>query len=150
MAAFQRFKCFSWHQYWHVYACRMEDVTYVIYMSTMYCALTYTICMYDNMGVKEALGPQECSHPSYIFYKIVFRTKNWNILIPHFSFVFFRISFVYFMVLGLWLFNTYNYIYFTKSPCIWLLNHNTCCTLQHFENITFWPPLLLTQLKTLL
>ena len=55
-----------------------------------------------NMSIwvsKEALGPQEYSQPSYIFYKIVFRAKNWNILIPHFSFVFFRISFVYFMVL---------------------------------------------------
>ena len=32
-----------------------------------------------NMSIwvsKEALGPQECSQPSYIVYKIVFRAKN--------------------------------------------------------------------------
>ena len=45
---------------------------------------------------KEELGPQDCSKPSYIFNKPVFRAKNWNIQIPHFSFVFFRSSFVYF------------------------------------------------------
>ena len=30
----------------------------------------------SNYLSKEALGPQECSQPSYIFYKIVFRAKN--------------------------------------------------------------------------
>ena len=48
---------------------------------------------------KEVFGPQECSQPSYIFYKIVFRAIFWNILIHHFSFVFLRISFVYLIVL---------------------------------------------------
>ena len=118
----------------------MLDMSYMTYLICM--VLWHTPYVYMLVWVsKEALGSQECSQLSYIFYKIVFRAKNWNILIPHFSFVFFRISFVYFTVLGLWLFNTYKYIYFTKSAYIWLYNHNTCCTLQNVENITFWPPL---------
>jgi len=51
--------------------------------------------IYFNMGVKEALGPQECSQPFQTSYKIVFRANNRNILFSDFSFVFFRISFVY-------------------------------------------------------
>ena len=119
----------------------MSNMSYMTYLTCMVLWHTPYVCMSIWVS-KEALGPQECSQPSYIFYKIVFRAKNWNILIPHFSFVFFRISFVYFTVLGLWLFNTYKYISFTKSPYIWLYNHNTCCTLQNVENITFWPPLI--------
>ena len=75
-----------------MYIC-MSYVRYdIVYI---YSALTYTICKYVNMGVKRTLGPQECSQPFNIFYTIVFRVKN-----NHYSFVFFRISFVYFMVLG--------------------------------------------------
>ena len=123
------------------YMSYMLNMSYMIYLTCMAFWQTPYVCMSIWVS-KETLGPQECIQPSYIFYKNVFRAKNWNILIPHFSFVFFRISFVYFTVLGLWLFNTCKYIYFTKSTYIWLFNHNTCCTLQNFENITFWPPLL--------
>ena len=60
----------------------MSDTTYMTYMTYMTCMVrchTSNVCMSIWVS-KEALGPQECSQPSKISNKIVFRAKNWNIL----------------------------------------------------------------------
>ena len=61
--------------------------------------MTYTVWHYVKMVLwvlKEPLGPQECSQLYQITYRNMLGGKTWKILWHIFSFVFFRISFVYF------------------------------------------------------
>ena len=51
-----------WHSYWHIYACQMPYVMYVVYaiyvINDTYdilCHTTYDICMYVNMGVNRSV-----------------------------------------------------------------------------------------------
>ena len=77
------------------YICK-SNVIYVKYVKydiyDMYGALTYTICMYVNMGVKRSVRTSGLQ-PTILN---MFRAKNGNILFPDFSFVVFRISFFIF------------------------------------------------------
>ena len=93
----------------------------------MYGALTYTICMYVNIGVKRSVRTSGMQPTILHSYKNVFRAKNWNILFPDLSFVFFRISFVYFA----WLSNIQlnfllvsNVIYSNGKTCLRNNNNN--------------------------
>ena len=52
--------------------------------------------IYFNMGVKRSVRTSGMQPTILDILKIVFRAKKLNILIPDFSFVFFRIFFVYF------------------------------------------------------
>ena len=46
------------------YVIYVKYVIYTIYdIHDMYSARKYTICIYVNIGVKKALGPQEFSQP---------------------------------------------------------------------------------------
>ena len=99
------------------------------------CHLAYDIHKYVNIGVKRSVSTSGMQPTSYIFYKIVFRAKDSNILIPHFSIVFLRISFVYFIVLGtllndklgLWHFLWYSVIVWDKPPCYFKFEKKVFC-----------------------
>ena len=58
----------------YIYMVYVKNVIYDIFDTYDIWHMTYI-----NMSIwvsKEALEPQECSQPSYISYKIVFRAKN--------------------------------------------------------------------------
>ena len=62
-----------------------QRTIHVIYVIFDIYDIWHLTCTYIAIWVsKEALGSQECSQPSKIIYKIVFRANNRNILFPDF------------------------------------------------------------------
>ena len=55
------------------------------------------VCQYGCQNKREDL--RNAANIEEKSYKNVLRAKNWNILFPDFSFVFFRISFVYLLII---------------------------------------------------
>ena len=105
-AAFLRSQRFFWHPYWHTYiwcmsehhTCQICHIWHIWHIWHTW-HLAYDMYKYVNMGVKRSVRTSGMQPTILYILKIVFRAKNLNILIPHFSFVFFRIFFVYFTIL---------------------------------------------------
>ena len=87
---------------------------------------------------KEAYGPQVCSPLSQITYRNIVRGKNEKSLRLIFSFVFFRISFVYFRCIVLCPLNMHENVILVK---VFLFSS---LKLETFEIITCLQPLLLS------
>ena len=82
----------------HMVCIRAPYMSYMSYMSyyDIY-DIWHLACIFMSIWVsKEALGPQEYSQPSYIFYKIVFTGQKLKYPDSSFFLCIFRIFFLYF------------------------------------------------------
>ena len=114
----------------------MPNMSYMTYLTCMVLWHTPYVCMLIWVS-KEAL---ECSQQYYIFYKIVFTAKHWNILIPHFSLYF--SEFPLYISLNLWSVETLSKSKKEKFPILVMPQSlNTCKGLIFRWKMKFSHPL---------